>query len=145
MQRKESFVFKGKTPKKPNLIKQNNDSFFYQTSKKILPNFKILTSANILTYQYDKEKKRKKYEISKNSSFNLKKKEKVSDNKEAEEKLKKMTEELNNTIKTEEEEIKKVEKLIWNYLTNYLLSQAMNKLKIFLKKTKNIRKRMKKQ
>ena len=43
-------------------------------------------------------------------TIQFRKKEKVSDNKEDEEKLKKMRGELNNTIKTREEEIKKVEK-----------------------------------
>jgi hypothetical protein len=115
IQKKESLLFKGITKKKPTFIKQNIGSFFYQSPKKILPTFKILTPSSTLTYQYEKQTKEKKYEIAKNISFNFDKNDKVADNstvgtKEAEEKLKKMIEDLNNSIKSKEEEIKKVEK-----------------------------------
>ena len=115
IQKKESLLFKGITKKKPTFIKQNNGSFFYQSPKKTSPTFKILTPSSTLTYQYEKQIKEKKYEIAKNISFNFDKNDKVSDNssagsKEAEEKLKKMIEDLNNSIKSKEEEIKKVEK-----------------------------------
>ena len=132
MQKKDSFLFKGIIREKQKLFTEKNVAFFYQFPRKALT-FKILSPTNALSYQYAKEKKDKKiFEISKSISFNLEKNsqqgpQQATNIQETEEKLKKMIEDLNNSIKSKDEEIQKVIKEKADMeLLNQLFTESSN-------------------
>ena len=153
IKKSDSFIFKANPKKTQNkLVKQKNNSFYYEITKKKKLLFKTLISTSALSYQYNKtllnnkpnnnnsltltptqektsESKIEKKEnvISDTISYSYIGIEKVENVENQGEKLQKMIDELNNIIKSKEEEIKRMEKEKSDVeLANQLFTESSN-------------------